>query len=129
MKKNFLIIFFVSIFLFSNSYALDFNKVYNVKIFSSAKLEVNDTNLVDNENVENLVNNIENLNVVLKEKSDEIKKQNRNRKKNYSISPTNWANWISDILYESDLKIKGINSSRFDHFELLKEILAKIIRV
>ncbi len=80
MKKNCLIIFFVSIFLFSNSYALDFNKVYNVKIFSSAKLELNDTNLVDKENAEKLVENIENLDVVLKGKSTEISKQNRDRK-------------------------------------------------
>ena len=80
MKKFFSITFFISIFIPLNTNAFDFNKVYNLKTFSSAKLEVNDTNLVDQENAENLVNNIENLNDVLEEKSKEITKQNRNRK-------------------------------------------------
>tara|TARA_B110001454_G_scaffold180273_1_gene173827 strand:+ start:1054 stop:2058 length:1005 start_codon:yes stop_codon:yes gene_type:complete len=31
------------------------------------------------------------------------------------------------IVYESDLKIKGINSSGFNHFDLLKEILVKLM--
>ena len=60
--------------------ALDFNKVYKIKTFSSAILEMNDTNLVDQENAENLIENIENLDSALTEKSNEITKQNRNRK-------------------------------------------------
>ena len=31
------------------------------------------------------------------------------------------------IIYQSDLKVKGINSSGFNHFNLLKEILVKIM--
>jgi len=31
------------------------------------------------------------------------------------------------IIYQSDLKVKGINSSGFNHFDLLKEILAKLM--
>ena len=80
MLKKILIIFLFNLFIFSNGYSLDFNKVYNVKIFSSAKLEVNDTNLVDKENAEKLVENIEDLDAVLKGKSTEISKQNRDRK-------------------------------------------------
>ena len=80
MKKFFLITFFISIFIPLNTNAFDFNKVYNLKTFSSAKLEINDTNLVDQRNAENLVENIQNLNDVLVEKSKEITKQNRNRK-------------------------------------------------
>ena len=80
MTKKFLFTCLILIFISSGVYAFDFNKVYNLKTFSSAKLEINDTNLVDQENVENLVENIENLDAVLKEKSKEISKQNRNRK-------------------------------------------------
>jgi len=80
MIKKILILCFINFFVFSNCYSLDFNKVYNLKTFSSAKLEINDTNLVDQENAENLVENIENLDVALIEKSKEITKQNRNRK-------------------------------------------------
>ena len=80
MIKKILIFLLINLFVFSKSYSLDFNKVYNVKIFSSAKLEVNDTNLVDKENAETLVRNIEDLDTALKEKSKKIIKQNRNRK-------------------------------------------------
>ena len=44
--------------------------------------------------------------------------------KNYSINQCEDA---LSIIYESDLKIKGINSSGFNHFELLKEVLLKIM--
>ena len=43
---------------------------------------------------------------------------------NYSIEQCEEA---LSIIYESDLKIKGINSSSYNHFELLKEILVKIM--
>ena len=33
----------------------------------------------------------------------------------------------SHLVYQSDLKVKGINSSGFNHFNLLKEILVKIM--
>ncbi len=105
MKKFFLITFFISIFIPLNTNAFDFNKVYNLKTFSSAKLEVNDTNLVDQENVENLVNNIENLNVVLKEKSDEIKKQNRNRKtQKYKGAEDIFTDYASSVVYIGNRK-------------------------
>ena len=78
--KKFLSTCLIFFFISTSTYALDFNKVYNVKIFSSAKLEVNDTKLIDQENAETLVENIEDLNGILKEQSKEITKQNRNRK-------------------------------------------------
>jgi len=85
--------------------ALDFNKVYNVKIFSSAKLEVNDTNLVDQKNAENLVNNIENLNDVLKEKSNEIVKQNRNRKtQKFKGAEDIFKDYASSVVYIGNRK-------------------------
>ena len=78
--KKILIFLLINFFVFFNCYALDFNNVYNVKTFSSATLEINDTNLVDQENAENLLKNIENLNSALTTKSKEIIEQNRNRK-------------------------------------------------
>ena len=45
---------------------------------------------------------------------------------NYSIQQCEEA---LSIIYKSDLKIKGINSSRYNHFELLKEILGKIMNL
>ena len=69
MRKNYLIGFLIFTFIFTNAHSFDFNTVYNIKTFSSAKLEINDTNLVDQRNAENLVENIQNLNDALVEKS------------------------------------------------------------
>ena len=55
--KNLLFGILLSIFFITNSYSLNLNKVYNVKTFSSAKLEINHTNLVEEENAENLLSN------------------------------------------------------------------------
>ena len=43
---------------------------------------------------------------------------------NYSASQCEKA---LSIIFESDFKIKGINSSGFNHFDLLKEILVKLM--
>ena len=80
MLKKILIIFLFNLFIFSNGYSLDFNNVYNLKTYSSAAFEMNDTNLVDPENAASLIENIENLDATLIKKSKEITKQNRNRK-------------------------------------------------
>ena len=51
--------------------------------------------------------------------------------KQYSLASNNYSikqcEDALSIIYESDLKIKGINSSGFNHFELLKEVLLKIM--
>ena len=60
--------------------AFDFNNIYNIKIFSSTTLEINDTNLIDEKNSESLIANIDNLNEALDVKSKELIKQNRDRK-------------------------------------------------
>ena len=73
MKKNLLFIFILSFFLISSSYSFDFNNIYKVKTFSATNLEINDTNLVDQEHAENLVESIEDLNVALIKKGKEIK--------------------------------------------------------
>ncbi len=75
--------------------AFDFNNIYNVKTYSSATLEINDTNLVDQENSESLVENINNLNEALEVKSKELIKQNRDRKTQKYKGP------IEDIFTEN----------------------------
>tara|TARA_Y100000590_G_scaffold460367_1_gene619502 strand:- start:288 stop:1574 length:1287 start_codon:yes stop_codon:yes gene_type:complete len=80
--KNLLFGILLSTFFITNSYSLNLNKVYNIKTVSSAKLEINDTNLVEEENAENLLSNNNDLKQSLIEKSGEIRKRNKNRKRN-----------------------------------------------
>ena len=57
------------------------NNIYNVKIFSTAKLEINDTNLTDENHAEDLLDNVKELKVALDEESKKIIKNNKNRVK------------------------------------------------
>ncbi len=85
--------------------AFDFNNVYNIKTFSSVKLELNNTNLVDKENAENLVENIENLDSALTEKSDEITKQNRNRKtQKFKGAEDIYEEYIESVVFIGNIK-------------------------
>ena len=105
MVRKILIFLLINLFVFSKSYSLDFNKVYNVKIFSSAKLEVNDTNLIDQENAETLVENIEDLDAVLIKKSNEIKKQNRNRKtQKFKGAEDIYSDYADSVVYIKNIK-------------------------
>ena len=51
--------------------------------------------------------------------------------KQYNLASTNFSlkqcERALNIIYKSDLKVKGITSSSFNHFDLLKEILAKLM--
>ena len=78
MKLFFKLFLFLLISVSAN--AFDFNNIYNVKTYSSTTLEINDTNLIDEKNSESLITNINNLNEALEEKSQELIKQNRDRK-------------------------------------------------
>ena len=71
----------LSTLFITNSYSLNLNKVYSIKTVSSANLEINDTNLVEEENAENLLSNNNDLKQSLIEKSGEIRKKNKNRKR------------------------------------------------
>ena len=73
--KHLLFGILLSTFFITNSYSLNLNKVYNIKTFSSAKLEINDTNLVEEENAENLLSNNNDLKQSLIVKSGEIRKK------------------------------------------------------
>lgn len=77
IKKYLLIIF--SFFLINNVFAFDIRNINQSKIVSQAAYEINDTNLIDNENAENLLNNVEDLNEALSEKQKEIQDNNKNR--------------------------------------------------
>mgnify|MGYP001424899897 CR=1 FL=1 len=73
------LIFVVSLILFSNAYAFDIRNINQLKIVSQASYKVNDTNLVDSDNAENILENVKNLNKALSEKEKEIQNNNKNR--------------------------------------------------
>ena len=70
----------VSLFLFSNVFAFDIRNINQSIIVSQASYKVNDTNLVDDENAENILDNVKDLNEALSEKEKEIQNNNKNRK-------------------------------------------------
>ena len=69
----------VSLILFSNAYAFDIRNINQSKIVSQASYKVNDTNLVDDKNAENILDNVRDLNEALSEKQKEIQNNNKNR--------------------------------------------------
>ena len=69
----------VSLFLFSNVFAFDIRNINQSIIVSQASYKVNDTNLVDDENAENILDNVRDLNEALSEKQKEIQNNNKNR--------------------------------------------------
>ncbi len=72
---SFIIVSFVS----TKLNAFDIREVNNAKVMSKASYAVNDTNLVDEENAEILLEDVIDLNEALKEKEEEIIKNNKNR--------------------------------------------------
>ena len=72
---SFIIVSFVS----TKLNAFDIREVNNAKVMSKASYAVNDTNLVDEENAEILLENVIDLSEALKEKEEEIIKNNKNR--------------------------------------------------
>tara|TARA_B100001057_G_scaffold275698_1_gene275986 strand:- start:33 stop:1319 length:1287 start_codon:yes stop_codon:yes gene_type:complete len=79
IKKYLLIV--VSLFLFSNVFAIDIRNVNKSNIVSQASYNVNDTNLVDGDNAEKILDNVKDLNEALLEKQNEIQNNNKNRSK------------------------------------------------
>ena len=78
MMERYLIIL-VSLILFSNAYAFDIRNINQSKIVSQASYKINDTNLVDDDNAENILDNVKDLNEALSEKEKEIQNNNKNR--------------------------------------------------
>jgi S1-C subfamily serine protease len=77
MKRYSIVV--VSLILFSNAYAFDIRNINQSKIVSQASYKVNDTNLVDSNNAENILENVKDLNKALSEKEKEIQNNNKNR--------------------------------------------------
>ena len=78
---RFLTYLFLYIFLFNiNTNAFDIKNVNSAKILSKTSYKVNDTNLVDEDNAENILDEVKDLNEALIIKSKEIQKNNKNRK-------------------------------------------------
>ncbi len=59
--------------------AFDIRQVNDAKVMSKASYAVNDTNLIDDENAENLLDNVKNLNDALTEKQKDIQNNNKDR--------------------------------------------------
>ena len=68
MRFKICIYFQYCFFLINNLNAFDIREVNNAKVMSKASYAVNDTNLVDEENAEILLENVIDLNEALKEK-------------------------------------------------------------
>ena len=77
MKK--IILVTLSLFLINNVNAFDIRSINKSKIVSQASYNVNDTNLIDSENAENILNDVTGLNQALSEKEKEIQDNNKNR--------------------------------------------------
>ena len=77
IKKFFYILF--SFLIINQVSAFDIREVNNAKVMSKASYAVNDTNLIDVESAEILLENIYELNEALKIKEKEIIKNNKNR--------------------------------------------------
>ena len=77
IKKIIFII--LSLSLINNVYAFDIRNINKSKIVSQASYQVNDTNLIDDDHAENLLDNVKDLNQALNEKNNEIKEKNKNR--------------------------------------------------
>ena len=77
--------FFITLTLFLFSFkgleaqAFDIRNINKSNIVSQASYNVNDTNLVDNENAEIILDEVKNLNQALSEKEKEIQNNNKNR--------------------------------------------------
>ena len=79
MNLKLFLIFILFLFISNKSNAFDIRDVNSAKVVSKASYAVNDTNLIDVESAEILLENIYELNEALKVKEKEIIKNNKNR--------------------------------------------------
>lgn len=78
-KKICFILIYFCFFNLSSVSAITFKSLDDIKIMSQASYNVNDTNLINEEVAEDLLNNVKKLNEALAIKSQEIKENNSNR--------------------------------------------------
>ena len=109
---NLYLLFFI--FFTCNVYGFDIRNINNSKIVSQASYKVNDTNLVDTENAENLLDNVKNLNEALDEKTKEIQSDNQNRSQpKYKGAEDIYEQYIDSVVFIGNLKnsrLKGMGS-------------------
>ena len=106
MKIKFLKIFFVINFLLiSSSSAFDIRNINKSNIVSQASYNINDTNLVDTENAENVLDNVKNLNDALSEKEQEIQNNNKNKSQpKYKGAEDIYDYYIESVVFIGNLK-------------------------
>ncbi len=106
--KFFFLIFFSLIF---NSNAFDIRNINNSKIVSQASYKINDTNLVDDNHAEDLLDDVKDLNQALEEKSTEIKENNKNRSqpKFKGGAEEIYEHYINSVVFIGNLKNKRVN--------------------
>ena len=105
----------LSLFLINNVYAFEIRNIDKSKIVSKASYNVNDTNLVDSENAENLLDNVKDLNEALNEKQKEIQKNNKDRSqpKFKGGAEDIYTDYSSSVVYvgnRKNNKIHGVGS-------------------
>ena len=79
MKSLIITLFFLLVLNNLEAQAFDIRNLNKSKIVSQASYKVNDTNLVDSENAENILDSVKDLNEALSEKQQEIQNNNKNR--------------------------------------------------
>ena len=113
---NFKIFFIILVFFTVNLsvQALDIRDINDAKIVSEASYKVNDTNLVDDDHAENLLNNVKDLNQALEKKSTEIQKNNKNRSQpKFKGAEDIYDYYINSVVFIGNLKnkrVKGMGS-------------------
>mgnify|MGYP003321966258 CR=1 FL=1 len=101
--------------------ALDIRDVNNFKVVSQASYKVNDTNLVDEDHAEDLLDNVKNSNQALEEKSKEIQKNNGEKGCNrYIISNCNSLESILQVF--AMLRLSNWNKPKVDIIPLFETI-------
>jgi len=128
MIKNFILIFIISIFI-NSAFAdiFDIRKVNNAKTFSKARMEVNNTNLIDKKHAEQLLYNISELDNALIKEGEKIRKKNKNRKrlKFKGGAEEIYENFSNSVVFIGNRKqglIKGIGSGFIVNHKGLKII-------
>ncbi len=100
--------------LINNAHAFDIRNINKSNIVSQASYKVNDTNLVDGENAENILDNVKDLNEALSEKQKEIQNNNKNRSQpKFKGAEDIYNDFSSSVVFignRKNNKLKGMGS-------------------
>ena len=110
--EKFYLVFFICFTL--SVQAFDIRNIDKSKIVSQANYNVNDTNLIDNKNADNLFGDVNSLNEALKEKTEEIQNNNKNRSQpKYKGAEDIYEYYIDSVVFIGNLKnnrVSGMGS-------------------